>query len=167
MVVIDINNLGYWDYTDDIKQFIQAIIALNNNSIPENLCKTIIVNSGMVFRGIWNVIKLWIDERTANKFTLLGSDYHDTLKEFIDIDQLPDIYGGHPDNKLWHQDGLFIEKGPWTKEKEVTVEQIDIKFKENYDFKLYETERLNDLEKLKDVVETPLELTKYGAKKLD
>ena len=35
-----------------------------------------------------------LHERTKSKFRMCGNDWQDKLKELIDDDNLPDIYGG-------------------------------------------------------------------------
>lgn len=46
--------------------------------------KLYIINAGIVFRGIWQLIKPFIDKRTLKKITILGESYHDELFEIVD-----------------------------------------------------------------------------------
>lgn len=41
------------------------------------------------------MIKIWLDEKTKNKITILGSSYKDELLKHIDADNLPDFLGGN------------------------------------------------------------------------
>ena len=64
-----------------------------------------IINAPMLFSGIWAVIKPWLDEKTKNKITIIGSGYKEKLFElvffiiFIEKRQMKKIYqnfqGGH------------------------------------------------------------------------
>lgn len=38
-----------------------------------------IINAPMLFSGIWTVIKPWIDEKTRNKISIIGSSYKEKL----------------------------------------------------------------------------------------
>lgn len=42
-----------------------------------------IVNAPMMFTGIWAMIKMWLDEKTKNKITILGSSYKDELLKYV------------------------------------------------------------------------------------
>ena len=43
----------------------------------------LIVNSPMLFEGIWNNIKPQIDESTRKKVTIIGSGYKEKLLELV------------------------------------------------------------------------------------
>lgn len=40
------------------------------------------------------MIKIWLDEKTRNKITIIGSSYKEELLKFVDIENLPDFLGG-------------------------------------------------------------------------
>jgi len=61
---------------------------------PEIMGNTLIINTPMVFRGIWKVAKGFLDERTRKKIQVKGSDYLPTLLEFVEEDKLPTFLGG-------------------------------------------------------------------------
>jgi len=42
-----------------------------------------IINAPMLFSGVWAVIKPWIDEKTRNKITIIGSGYKEKLLEIV------------------------------------------------------------------------------------
>lgn len=48
----------------------------------------------MLFTGIWQVIKPWLDEKTRNKITIIGGKYYSKLSDQIDEDKIPDFLGG-------------------------------------------------------------------------
>ena len=37
----------------------------------------------MLFSGVWAVIKPWIDEKTRNKITIIGSGYKEKLLDLV------------------------------------------------------------------------------------
>lgn len=71
----------------------------------------------MLFSGVWAVIKPWLDEKTKNKITIIGSGYKEKLLELIDLESLPDFLGGtckcngedclEKNIGLWNQNGTF------------------------------------------------------------
>lgn len=42
-----------------------------------------IVNAPMLFSGIWSMIKIWLDEKTRNKITIIGSSYKEELLKLV------------------------------------------------------------------------------------
>ena len=42
-----------------------------------------IVNAPMMFSAVWAMVKIWLDEKTKNKITILGSGYKEELLKFV------------------------------------------------------------------------------------
>ena len=59
--------------------------------------KLIVTNAPGFFTATWNIMRRWIDVRTANKIEIYSSKakYEKRLKELVDIEQLPVDYGGN------------------------------------------------------------------------
>lgn len=57
-----------------------------NDYYPETLHKCFVVNAPFVMPMIWGVVKSFLDEKTARKVTIIGSNYLKTLTEEIDPD---------------------------------------------------------------------------------
>jgi hypothetical protein len=53
-----------------------------------------IINAPFLFTSVWYLVTPLMDEVTYKKITILGSNYKDELLKFIDIESLPEIYGG-------------------------------------------------------------------------
>ena len=80
-----------------------------------------IVNAPMLFSGIWSMIKIWLDEKTRNKITIIGSSYKEELLKFVNsiiiviskvaIENLPDFLGGNC--KCEGGNCLGSNIGPW------------------------------------------------------
>ena len=71
---------------------------------------TFLINTPMIFRGAWAVIKGFMDEETRNKIKMLGTDYMETLKDFVEMDNLPSFLGGNCEC----EGGCLIKcSGPW------------------------------------------------------
>lgn len=66
------------------KGLIKAATGIMQDNYPENLGKSYIVNTPMVFQAAWKIVKVFLDERTVAKISL--HRYMDCLKEEIDED---------------------------------------------------------------------------------
>jgi len=53
-----------------------------------------IVNAPMLFKGVWSIIKGWLDEKTKLKIQLFGTTFKEKLLECVDEDQLAEFLGG-------------------------------------------------------------------------
>lgn len=42
-----------------------------------------IINAPMLFSGIWSMIKIWLDEKTKAKITIIGSGYKEELLKYV------------------------------------------------------------------------------------
>ncbi|XP_004346777.1 hypothetical protein CAOG_05092 [Capsaspora owczarzaki ATCC 30864] len=54
----------------------------------------IIMNAPWIFGAFWNLVKGWLDARTASKVIFLGGDYKEKIQLFVDPSQLPPDLGG-------------------------------------------------------------------------
>jgi len=45
-----------------------------------------IVNGPWVFSGVWAIVKVWIDEKTREKISLVGGGYTKELLKYISED---------------------------------------------------------------------------------
>lgn len=61
----------------------------------------IMINAPWYFSAIWALVSFCVDPVTAEKITIVGSDYADTLRELIDEDNIPSDMGGKAEVN-WH-----------------------------------------------------------------
>ncbi|CAD8202218.1 unnamed protein product [Paramecium pentaurelia] len=109
--ILDLKGGSMKMVSKQVYNFIQLASNIGQNNYPEILGKMYIVNAPMMFTGIWAMIKIWLDEKTKNKITILGSSYKEELLKHIDIDNLPDFLGGN--SKCENTDALSLNIGPW------------------------------------------------------
>eukprot|EP00299_Pterocystis_sp_00344_P014816 c7365_g1_i1.p1 GENE.c7365_g1_i1~~c7365_g1_i1.p1 ORF type:complete len:278 (-),score=83.27 c7365_g1_i1:62-895(-) len=61
---------------------------------PEVLHKAYVTEINQVFYTIYQIVSVFLDERTKQKFAVLAGDYKPVLRQFIDEDQLLVEHGG-------------------------------------------------------------------------
>mmetsp|Transcript_4012 Transcript_4012/g.5822 ORF Transcript_4012/g.5822 Transcript_4012/m.5822 type:complete len:580 (+) Transcript_4012:87-1826(+) len=95
--VLDLNNLSSAQLSKRPMKIIKEQSAIDSLCFPETLNRMVIVNSPAFFTFTWKIIRSWIDQRTANKVSVIGTNKDYMLKhltEIIDKSQLPTDYGG-------------------------------------------------------------------------
>jgi hypothetical protein len=102
------------------KAFVQIASKIGQDYYPEILGKMFILNSGWMFKGIWSVVKGWIDKKTQNKIIIVSGSGKKELLEHIDEDKLPDFLGGTC------TDDLMNDPGPWQEERRQSIENKTI-----------------------------------------
>eukprot|EP01064_Diplonema_japonicum_P036230 TRINITY_DN8079_c0_g4_i2.p1 TRINITY_DN8079_c0_g4~~TRINITY_DN8079_c0_g4_i2.p1 ORF type:complete len:239 (+),score=35.90 TRINITY_DN8079_c0_g4_i2:50-766(+) len=81
--------------TETDKTLVQAASKLFGENYPERMYKVWVFPTGMLSRGIWSIIKVFLDPVTAKKVTLLsGGRQPPELKEHVDPTNLLKIFGG-------------------------------------------------------------------------
>lgn len=103
--ILDMNNFGI-GALNRTKGLVKQAMSIMQDNYPENLGKSYIVNTPMVFQAAWKIIKVFLDERTVAKISM--HRYMDSLKEVVDEDQLIDFLGGKCTAKLGD------DFGPWS-----------------------------------------------------
>ena len=100
VVVFDLKNLSFaldFEAIDVFKRTIQ----IDQDYYPERLQHFFMLNTPIFFSAIWAIIKPFLDEVTVNKFKILGSDYEQTLFQFIDPSNVPEELGGSDEDFQW------------------------------------------------------------------
>ncbi len=95
--VLDLKNLTAAQLSKRPMKIIKEQSAIDSLCFPETLNHMAIVNSPTFFTFTWKVIKSWIDPRTANKVSVIGSGKEYLSKhlgKIVERGQLPSDYGG-------------------------------------------------------------------------
>ncbi|KAF7188104.1 CRAL-TRIO domain-containing protein [Pseudocercospora fuligena] len=94
VLLVDISSLGMsqvWNLRGYLQDFSKTL----STSFPEILDKVFIMGASGAFPTIWNLVKRWTDPETASKFVVLSStEVLPTLRDRIDIENIPGKYGG-------------------------------------------------------------------------
>ncbi|GLT41090.1 hypothetical protein SLA2020_151800 [Shorea laevis] len=110
--IIDVQGVGLKHLTKAVRELIMWLQKIDGDYYPETLCRMFIVNAGPLFKGPWNVVKSFLDPKTASKIHVLGHKYQSKLLEIIDASELPQFLGGCC--TCADQGGCMrSDKGPW------------------------------------------------------
>lgn len=77
-----------------MKDLAKASFSVSQDRYPETMGRVVIINAPSSFSYIWSAIKNWLAPETRQKVEVLGRDYHRTLLNDVDADQLPAELGG-------------------------------------------------------------------------
>lgn len=105
--IIDVGgegNLLQLQLSATVRALTKKLIALTGDCFPETLHKMYIINAPKLFSKIWNMVKKLLDEKTQKKIHILDKDYLNVMLEDMDIDQIPDVFGGKTP---------WLDLGPW------------------------------------------------------
>ena len=53
-----------------------------------------IINAPMLFKGVWSIVKGFLDDKTKAKIQLYGSNYKTKMLEIVEIEQMASFLGG-------------------------------------------------------------------------
>jgi len=84
---------------------------VGNFCYPEILGKTWIINAPWLFSAIWTFAKMFIDKKTQEKISIMGSGAAKELLKYIDPEVLPKFLGGDRDLTI---EDMPKEVYPWT-----------------------------------------------------
>lgn len=95
VTILDMKDFGVSQaLSSDVRGFMSLAIKIAQDYYPEMMAKMFIINTGFTFKALWSIAKPFLDKKTKEKISILGSDYKKELNEWIDDDQLPDFLGG-------------------------------------------------------------------------
>ncbi|XP_054468299.1 SEC14-like protein 2 [Anoplopoma fimbria] len=70
------------------------ILTMFEENYPEGLKRVFLIKAPKMFPMAYNLIKHFLCEETRRKIIVLGSNWQEVLRQYIDPDQLPVVYGG-------------------------------------------------------------------------
>ncbi|XP_012670466.1 SEC14-like protein 2 [Clupea harengus] len=70
------------------------ILTMFEENYPEGLKRVFLIKAPKLFPVAFNLVKHFLCEETRRKIIVLGGNWKDVLREYIDEDQLPVAYGG-------------------------------------------------------------------------
>jgi hypothetical protein len=111
VLIIDLGNINLLKLFDsNLKTFLKFSSKMSQDYYPELLGQSFILNAPWVFKGIWSIVKIWLDKKTTDKFVIESGSGRDKICECMNLKMLPTYLGGE-------QDGLLTDfNGPWKKD---------------------------------------------------
>ena len=73
VIVIDLDHLSTSQLSQRALNIVKTQTAIDSVCFPETMNKTLVINAPRFFSLTWNIIKGWIDPRTAGKIELISS----------------------------------------------------------------------------------------------
>lgn len=81
--IIDLKGFSSKFLSKKFYEYIKSTLTATQNYYPEILGQMYIVNSNLVFKGAWAIIKPFLDEKTKSKIIFSGKDYKKRLLENV------------------------------------------------------------------------------------
>ena len=95
------------------REFIKLAIKIGQDYYPEIMGKMFIINTPFLFKGAWALFSPFIDAKTKNKISMLGSSYKKELDKYVDPQNVPAEIGGECTCKHHEKGWFFSDIGPW------------------------------------------------------
>lgn len=92
-IIMDLADLELTVDTSALRLF-KRTSAIDANVYAERMFKLFIINAPASFRGVWAIVKPWLDPNTVAKITVVGEKFLPALTEVIDPSQIPKHLGG-------------------------------------------------------------------------
>lgn len=108
--ILDLNGISMKMMNRQVYNFVKLASSIAQDYYPEMLGRMFIVNAPTLFSMAWSTIKGFLDEKTRNKITILGSKFQTQLLEDVDSENLPEFLGGTCNCP---QGCLNANAGPW------------------------------------------------------
>lgn len=93
--IIDLKDVSLMKlFIGKIKDFVKISIGITQDYYPEMMHKLYIINSGFFFKGVWAIVKPWIDPVTQKKIVIISGSGKKELLEDITESNLHSDFGG-------------------------------------------------------------------------
>ena len=76
------------------RDFVKLAIKIGGDYYPEIMFKMFIVNTPFMFKAAWTIFKPFIDEKTRDKISIVGSKFQKDLFKYVDPSNVPEFLGG-------------------------------------------------------------------------
>uniref|UniRef100_A0A671LYA6 SEC14-like protein 2 n=1 Tax=Sinocyclocheilus anshuiensis TaxID=1608454 RepID=A0A671LYA6_9TELE len=93
-IIYDCEGLGMKHLWKPAVEMYGEILTMFEENYPENLKKVLLIKAPKLFPIAYNLVKHFLREETRQKIAVLGSNWKEVLRNYVDADQLPAVYGG-------------------------------------------------------------------------
>jgi hypothetical protein len=95
VVIFDMTGWKLWHAK--YVSYIQGLVDIAQNQYPERLRRVLMVSAPFIFKGVWAIIRPWLDSKTAAKVAFVTTE-GELKQQFaaltLPLDLLPARYGG-------------------------------------------------------------------------
>ncbi|EDV22074.1 uncharacterized protein TRIADDRAFT_29265, partial [Trichoplax adhaerens] len=98
----DMSNLGLKHLWKPGLDCFFKLVKMYEENYPEFLKRVFIINAPAIFPVMYSLMKPFVSEETKQKIFVLGSNWKQVLRQYIDEDQLPKALGGACTDKDGH-----------------------------------------------------------------
>ena len=99
VTVIDMKGLGFRQMISGAtKQLLKQTVKIGSEYYPERTYKTLIVNVPTWFSVVWNLVKVFLSERSLKKISILRGNYKEELEALVNVEAVPVCFGGECEN---------------------------------------------------------------------
>ncbi len=148
VVVIDAAGWGLRLATNDAFTFIKGMAVTDSDHYPERLGTLLVINAPSVLAISYRVIQGFLDNVQKQKIRIMGTDRNEwlpVLLEYIDIDQIPQQYGGDapdpsPQDAINSMNPIFEDEDPEESAKmkaKIAIEAVEIAVQTEDLYELY------------------------------
>ncbi|XP_004086486.1 SEC14-like protein 2 [Oryzias latipes] len=100
-MIYDVEGLGLKHLWKPAIETFGEILTMFEDNYPEGLKRLFVIKAPKLFPVAYNLVKHFLCEATRDKIYILGANWQEVLLKYIDVEELPAIYGG----KLTDPDG--------------------------------------------------------------
>eukprot|EP00938_MAST-03A_sp_MAST-3A-sp1_P000026 g26.t1 len=99
-MIMDLKGVGMHFMTPSAISTVSAYMSMSVKNYPEEFRRVFMIRAPSAFPMIFSAVKGLIPEKDRKIVRVLGSDYLDILRTYIDDDQIPSYLGGSLDSKI-------------------------------------------------------------------
>ena len=74
MVIVDLNGLSLGHTKPNALRIFRLLISKFQESYPEFMVATYLINSPTIFTGLWTLVRPWLDPKVTAKVHILGGE---------------------------------------------------------------------------------------------
>lgn len=93
-IIYDCEGLGMKHLWKPAVEMYGEVLTMFEENYPESLKRLFLIKAPKLFPIAYNLVKHFLREETRQKIIILGANWKEVLRNYIDADQLPVIYGG-------------------------------------------------------------------------
>ncbi|KAM3849327.1 SEC14-like protein 2 [Diretmus argenteus] len=93
-LIYDCEGLGLKHMWKPAVEAYGEILTMFEENYPEGLKRVFLIKAPRIFPMAYNLVKHFLCEQTRRKIFILGGNWQEVLREHVDVEQLPVVYGG-------------------------------------------------------------------------